>query len=129
MQLRLVLQTKLAIIDELRSKYKSGKVLKAHAPVLRQKVLHPLTKKNTTAVILLKKKNRKKHRTQGTIGESGAKKQKTDLSMALCFIMCETIHKLSSKLWKLIENIYISMTVGRSSISSGCVMLAGKWAC
>lgn len=50
-------------------------------------------------------------------GEREAEKHKADLSTALCFVMCEIVHRLSSKLWKLIENIYISMTGGRGSAS------------
>lgn len=61
-------------------------------------------------------------------GENVAAKQKAELSLALGFVTCETVHRLSSKLWKLIENIYIRMTGGRGSLSSvwGYVMLGKK---
>lgn len=62
--------------------------------------------------------NKKNQQSAERKKERGAEKHKADVSMALRFVMCEIVHRLSSKLWKLIENIYISMTGGRGSASS-----------
>lgn len=61
---------------------------------------------------------KKNQETPGRGKRREAKKHKADLSLALHFVLCEMVHGLSSKLWKLIENIYISMTGGRGSASS-----------
>lgn len=66
--------------------------------------------------------NKKNQESPGGGGGEGwrnvAAKQKAKLSLALGFVTCETVHRLSSELWKLIENIYIRMTGGRGSLSS-----------